>query len=333
MNFRIHPFWWPLLVVLSPLIIPYLLLKYRYFQKNKKKAMETNRAKISRAEPLQLQTAEQVEITVITEGKSKPGYKSEPGISYLLETENNKIIYDLSMRSGSEIFDHNFAKLSLNSSRPDAVVISHLHPDHMGGIRAARKNEVKIPESHFFLTSDDESLPVYLPADAEVSPGKAITVNSPQLITESLATTGPLTGNLFFSGPTREQALIIKLKNKGKIIITGCGHQGLKPLIKLSEKIVPGDIYALAGGLHLPVKSSRMKKAGIDLQRIIGTGKSPWQKPGRDELNNTIKLINEVNPERVLLSPHDSSDFALRALQKQLSAKTDILKSGDSFTI
>lgn len=117
------------------------------------------------------------------------------------------------------------------------------------------------------------------------------------------------------------------------MVITGCGHPDLAALREMAGKIGTEKIYALVGGLHLPIKRGRMRKAGIDMQRIIGTGLPPWQQPGGEELSRTVSLLKEINPERVLLSPHDSSDFALNFISSKLTAKTDVLKSGDTFQL
>ena len=46
----------------------------------------------------------------------------------------------------SPTLSHNAAKLSVDFSEVDAVVISHLHPDHMGGMTAFKSNSVRIPK-------------------------------------------------------------------------------------------------------------------------------------------------------------------------------------------
>lgn len=332
MNYRLHPLWWPLLFLLSPILILYLLIKKRSFQRNEAKTVRANRERIEAAKTLDIEPREKLKISIVLEGKSRPEYASEAGISYYLETEKEKILYDIGFGEEGKAFVNNYKKLDLNYPEIDGLIISHLHPDHMGGISAARSGIVKLPEI-FDSSMRNSTLPIFLPENGEVNRGKSIIINSPRLIANGAASSGPLKGNLFFSGPTKEQALIFKLKDKGKVIITGCGHPDLNSLKQISERIVPGDVYALVGGLHLPIGQGRMKKAGIDLQRIIGTGMPPWHKPGKRDLDRTISLINDISPQRVLLSPHDTSDYALDTLQENLKAKTDILQSGSTFSL
>lgn len=332
MSYRLHPIWWPLLILFSPLIIPYLLLKNRSFRNNKTAAAGENQRRITAAETLSPARREQLKITVVTDGKSRPGFRSEAGISYILETEKDSLLYDLGFGPQTGAFDHNFHKLDINPESIEGVVISHLHPDHMGGLKAAKKKRVNIPEI-LKVPGENKNLPVFLPEEAGVNYGKPITVSEPRLLRNGVASTGPLVSSLFFSGLTEEQALIYSLKDRGKVIITGCGHPDLTVLKKMAGKIGPEKIYAFVGGFHLPVRQGRMRKAGIDMQRIIGTGMAPWQQPGEEELSRTASLLNEIKPERILLSPHDSSDFALNFLSSKLTARTEVIKSGDTFQL
>ncbi len=96
----------------------------------------------------------------------------------------------------------------------------------------------------------------------------------------------------------------------------------------MAEKISGQKIYAVAGGLHLPVKKGRFKKAGIDLQRIIGTGLKPWQKLDDNYLKAKINVLKEFEVEKILLSPHDSSDYALEYFKNNLAADLEVIKSG-----
>jgi 7,8-dihydropterin-6-yl-methyl-4-(beta-D-ribofuranosyl)aminobenzene 5'-phosphate synthase len=50
-----------------------------------------------------------------------------------------------------------------------------------------------------------------------------------------------------------DQAIVINVKNKGIVILTGCSHAGVINTINYAKKITGVDkIYALIGGFHLP---------------------------------------------------------------------------------
>jgi 7,8-dihydropterin-6-yl-methyl-4-(beta-D-ribofuranosyl)aminobenzene 5'-phosphate synthase len=201
--------------------------------------------------------------------------------------------------------------------------------DHMGGLKAAQKKEVQIPKELMSFTTK----PCFLPDTASAEGFNSEIVKTPRSLACGITSTGPLARSLFTLGHTEEQALIIKLKNKGLVVFTGCGHPTIEVILEMVSKISKDPIYAIGGGLHFPIGEGRGNKAGIQLQTIIGTGKAPWQKVSIEDLNRTIEAIKKVNPKKVFLSAHDSSDFALDYIQKKLTAETYILEAGETYNI
>ena len=59
-----------------------------------------------------------------------------------------------------------------------------------------------------------------------------------------------------------DQAVIINLKRKGLIILTGCGHAGIINTIRYAKKITGiNKIYAVIGGFHLPADGDIYEQA------------------------------------------------------------------------
>ncbi len=73
---------------------------------------------------------------------------------------------------------------------------------------------------------------------------------------------------------TPEQALAVNVAGKGIVLIIGCGHQTLERAVARTEALFDEPLYGVIGGLHFPVTGSRIR-GGV--QRVIGTGKPPWQ--------------------------------------------------------
>lgn len=326
MNYKIHPLWWPAFALSSPAILPYLYYKNESYKLCVDNIGRINQQRIAEAEKLDLNKTDYLSLTAVVEAKSDKSFKTEAGISYFLESENSKLLFDLAFAGESDAFAENFKKLELEEKDFSQLVISHLHPDHIGGIQASRKNEIAVNS-----IIKDKIENIYLPAPAETGSKKKTITYAPQLINQNTAVTGPLRANLFFSGPTEEQALVVNLKNKGAVVIVGCGHPDLRTTLKMAEKITGENIYAVAGGLHLPVKNGRLKKAGIDFQRIIGTGLRPWKKLDDNYLNQKISVLKEFHVKKVYLSPHDSSDYALDYFKKNLAAELRTIKSGERY--
>ena len=49
-----------------------------------------------------------------------------------------------------------------------------------------------------------------------------------------------------------DQALIVNVRDRGLVVITGCGHAGVVNIARYAERLTGGQpLYALIGGFHL----------------------------------------------------------------------------------
>jgi 7,8-dihydropterin-6-yl-methyl-4-(beta-D-ribofuranosyl)aminobenzene 5'-phosphate synthase len=156
-------------------------------------------------------------------------------------------------------------------------------------------------------------------------------VKKPRVLSGGVGTTGPLARSLFFLGYTEEQAIIARVKGKGLVVFTGCGHPTVKVIMEMVSRISKEPIYAFGGGLHFPITAGRGNRAGIQIQRLIGTGKPPWEPITDEDMNRSIDILNQIKPEKVYLSAHDSCDYALQRMQDGICAETRVLKAGASY--
>jgi 7,8-dihydropterin-6-yl-methyl-4-(beta-D-ribofuranosyl)aminobenzene 5'-phosphate synthase len=138
---------------------------------------------------------------------------------------------------------------------------------------------------------------------------------------------------LFFFGWTEEQALLARLKGRGLVVFSGCGHPTIEVILEMVHHLSNEPVYAIGGGLHFPVNRGRGSYAGIQLQMILGTGKPPWQRITDDDLSRTISSFNSENPQKVFLSAHDTCDYALNRLKNEVNADTYVLKVGASYRL
>ena len=134
-------------------------------------------------------------------------------------------------------------------------------------------------------------------------------------------------------GWTEEQAIIARLKDKGLVIFTGCGHPTIETIVQMAKHLSDDPVYAIGGGLHFPITDCPLSKAGLKLQMIWGTGKSPWKRITKADLERTIKNLNAINLKYLFLSPHDTCDYALDRFQNALKSDTKVLKAGASYQI
>ena len=263
---RISPLWWPVMALASPVIIPFLIKKNKKYRKNLDRVTRQNRERISQASALELPELDYLDLTVVVEEKTNDGFLGDAGVSYLFRSNLGSLLFDVGFGPDRPAFQHNAEKLDLDVNRIDGLAISHLHPDHMGGMAATRKKQVTVPGA----AGDPSDLrPCFLPDKASAPHFSSRTINEPGLLTAGIASTGPLARSLFFFGLTREQALVAKIKGKGLVVFTGCGHPTVEVIMDMVSRISPDPVYVFGGGLHFPITNGRGNRAGIKIQTII----------------------------------------------------------------
>ena len=329
MSFRISPLWWPLLGVTSPITLPLMFARYGRFKKNGELATRLNQERMDRAKPLELPELDHIELSVVVEEKTEPGFVGDAGVSYLFKTDMGSLLFDVGFGPERPAMGHNSKKMGIDMKDADSLAISHLHPDHMGGMRATRAKKVLLPKE----LGDPAGKTCYLPGDAGADGFVCEKIDSPSMLSGGIASTGPLARSFFFMGLTEEQALVAKIKGKGLVVFTGCGHPTIEVIMKMVERLSDEKVYAIGGGLHFPITAGRGNIAGVHVQRIFATGKPPWKKLTDLDLDATIAALNKYEPQKVFLSGHDSCDHALEKMSKELNAQTEVLKAGATYRL
>ena len=232
---------------------------------------------------------------------------TESGVSYLVTVDGRKILFDVGYNARGEHPSpllRNMTALGLSPADLDAILISHIHLDHVGGpgAQAART---------FSLSREDVDLrgiPAYVPARMAHGSATVEVVSGGMKLFEGAASTGPLTRAIWSMGPAVEQALLVNVRDKGIVMIVGCGHPSLSRLVGRATDLIEAPLYGVIGGLHFPVTGSRV---GRGRQNIIGSGKLPWQRITRGEARAAVQLLDSHAPHLIALSAHDSCDWTL----------------------
>ncbi len=159
--------------------------------------------------------------------------KTEWGLACLIEIDGKTILFDTG-GDGPTLMD-NLTTLGFDPDRIDAVVLSHEHADHVGGLNA--------------VLSVNHHLSVFVPRSfsstflAPVSKrAGVIRVHDPVTITEHVRTTGEMGTTIV------EQSLLVETA-RGLVVITGCAHPGIVEIVRHAQ--AEGAIYLILGGLHL----------------------------------------------------------------------------------
>lgn len=168
------------------------------------------------------------------------------GFACFLEVEvcgaSHKLLFDTG-GDGATLL-RNMQKLGIDVRSVEAVVISHAHGDHTGGLNAVLK--------------ENPSVTVYSPSMLSVGGSTRLVVIEEQTrLFDDIYSTGAL-GSFI-----REQALVARTE-LGNVVITGCAHPGIVNILKLVRKNF-GAIYLVLGGFHMPKSgiSHELKKLGV----------------------------------------------------------------------
>ena len=254
---------------------------------------------------------------------------AENGISLLVEAEGEylkgRILFDTGLTGRSLI--NNCNVLGVDLGEVDAIVLSHNHYDHTGGLLEALK---KISKPLPVIMHPDIFKPKYaiLPRlgikkltytgppfkkeDIEANGGLIVPSRSPVSIVEGVTTTGEIERVTEFEevegfyvvedGTFRrdnipdDQALVVKMCDGGIVILIGCGHSGVVNTVLHSLKITGvNHVNALIGGFHLIDASDlRIEKTISELKKVKLKMIAPMHCTGF----RAKKKISEDLPER-----------------------------------
>jgi len=176
-------------------------------------------------------------ITVIYDNNPyTEGLRAEWGLSCLIRGSERTILFDTG-GNGSFLLE-NMNDLGIDPQKIDTVVLSHLHSDHVGGLKE-------------FLEKN-EQVTVYLPMsfphefkdNLMSSSIKIMEVHDATEICEGVYTTGELGAGI------KEQSLIVHT-TQGMIVITGCAHPGIVAILNRAKDLIKDDILLAMGGFHL----------------------------------------------------------------------------------
>lgn len=262
--------------------------------------------------------------------------KTEPGVSYLIRADDFTILLDVGynmQKTHPSPLLQNMKTLGLTGKDFDAIFISHLHLDHLGG-----KNEMK--KKTFSLSQGPVELgdiPVYAPDNilpSQWNPGpRTEIIKEPRVLKSGIASIGAHPRDLFIMGYTLEHSLAVNVKGKGIVLIIGCGHQTAEKIIERAQCLFDEPIYAIIGGLHFPIKGGRIMMGPLNVQHIVASDNPLWKGLKEKNVYDSIEAIKRVNPRLISLSPHDSSDWSIGQFRKAFGDKYVDLKVGKEILI
>jgi metal-dependent hydrolase (beta-lactamase superfamily II) len=311
--------------LLAPVVLAGMALP-RWAAAATDKAVEAASAAAPRARLGELAATRTLEILPLVDwNTARAELRGEAGVSYLVRTDHNTILFDvggnLESTDPSPLIA-NMRQLGVRWADIDTIVISHNHMDHVGGQKFARSGTFS-PDSQQIDLRDKR---VFVPTPMTYPGIEPVVVLEPLVIAAGVATTGPITGKLHI-GPVEEQALAIRVQDKGVVLLVGCGHQGLSALVARSAQLFDEPLYGVIGGLHYPVPRGRWTMGGVDVQRWAAYGFGSG--PSLEDVQREIDTLVGKGLQWVSLSPHDSSDEVIEAFRNRFGSRYHDLRVGE----
>ncbi len=167
------------------------------------------------------------------------------GISFLID---GRILFDTGEKGPWLIGNMN--DMGINAAGIEAIIISHDHWDHWGGLWdiLKKRNGCKVYICPNFSKEFKEK--------AKGLKGELIQSDKLKEISKNIFITGEISGS-YHGKYMPEQAAIMKTKN-GIIVITGCAHPGILKIVEKVKSKFPGEhIYLVLGGFHLMESDKR----------------------------------------------------------------------------
>ncbi len=249
-------------------------------------------------------------------------------MSYLVSAGGTRVLFDSGLSGGKaeSALAHNARILGAGLGDLDAVVISHLHADHVGGVRAMRGRTFTFSAEPL----EPPGVPAHVPA-AMRHPRADLTVTTgPRVVAPGMAVLPPLPRMLFLAGYVSEQALVVNVRGFGLVLISGCGHPPIERILGITERVLDVPIRAVVGGLHLPVHA-----AGTPLmpQAVLGNPYPPWRPIGEADVAHVLDQIEARGPRIVALSGHDSTPWTFEAFTGRFGERYRTMRAGEELRI
>jgi 7,8-dihydropterin-6-yl-methyl-4-(beta-D-ribofuranosyl)aminobenzene 5'-phosphate synthase len=267
---------------------------------------------------------------------------AEHGLSMLVMAyqgkEKHTVLFDTGYTSVG--VPHNVEFLEVDLDEIEALVLSHAHMDHTGSLFTVLDQIDKTiplvvhPEAfvspRYFGLDDGRKLRfprTLVKADLEHRKVELVVSKAPTLIARDLvAVTGEVervtdfekglpnallerNGKVEKDPIADDQSLVLNLKGKGLVVISGCAHAGIINTILHAQKITGiSEVYAVMGGFHL---------SGPVFEPII---------------EETISELKQLNPA-VIVPMHCTGWKAIERFSQEFPASFILNSVGSKFTL
>ncbi|MCD4812470.1 MBL fold metallo-hydrolase [bacterium] len=267
-------------------------------------------------------------MVVLVENRSeRKELVAEHGLAIWMAYQDKQLLFDTGQTTGLLA---NASHLGIDLNRLDAVVLSHGHYDHTGGLdgvlQMARKARVflhpKAMKIRYSFKNGGKARSIGMPAEglSALRENKECVVflNTPQMLFPGVWMTGPVkrqtefesgepdycmdTEGKHFDLFEDDQALVCE-SAVGLVVVLGCAHSGVvNTLLQVKEQFPDKPIHTVVGGMHL-------------------------QHAGAGRIENTLKALQAMNVHQIFPG-HCTGPEMERVLSERYQEKCRTLFSG-----
>jgi 7,8-dihydropterin-6-yl-methyl-4-(beta-D-ribofuranosyl)aminobenzene 5'-phosphate synthase len=256
-------------------------------------------------------------ISVLAENHSGPYTAAEYGLSYLIEYDDKRLLFDTGQ---SNLFLKNAEIMNVSMDNIDMIILSHGHFDHGNGLSYLSGSSLVCHPGCFvkrYRRSDRMYIGLKNSRDELSWMFNLITSADPFKITEKIIFMGEIprltdfesraTSFVFENGTpdfVMDDSGLVLILPEGLFVVTGCGHSGIVNMLEHAKKITGiKKLFGVIGGFHLKENDLQTKE--------------------------TIKYLNESGIKNVLPS-HCTDLPALAAFYDNFGFKQ--VRTGDILT-
>ena len=217
-----------------------------------------------------------MKLTCLVDNTVQPhsSFQGEHGLAFLVESQDGRVLFDTG--GSAEVFLHNLDAAGIAPESISALVLSHSHEDHTGGLPVFLDRRPGLPVyahpavlRERFSRRGGEMRSRGLPLAPDVLRQKADLrlIETPQEVLPGIWATGEIVdrsepegrsdhhfvrqGDSWVPDPYRDDMSLVLESPRGLVLVCGCCHAGLLNTLAHVQRAFGHDPVVVVGGTHL----------------------------------------------------------------------------------